>query len=86
VSEISREKVESPAAVVKAGDEVGAVVLGVDRANKKVSLSMRGYADQLDRKNMELYLGKQADPPAENIGALGEALLAKFKANGEQNH
>jgi small subunit ribosomal protein S1 len=86
VSEISREKVESPSAVVKAGDEVGAVVLGVDRANKKVSLSMRGYADQLDRKNMELYLGKQDDPPAENIGALGEALLAKFKADGEQNH
>jgi small subunit ribosomal protein S1 len=86
VSEISREKVESPSAVVKAGDEVGAVVLGVDRANKKVSLSMRGYADQLDRKNMDLYLGKQADPPDENIGALGEALLAKFKANGEQNH
>jgi small subunit ribosomal protein S1 len=86
VSEISREKVESPAAVVKAGDDVGAVVLGVDRANKKVSLSMRGYADQLDRKNMESYLGKQADPPAENIGVLGEALLAKFKANGEQNH
>ncbi len=85
VSEISREKIESPAAALKVGDEVGAVVLGVDRSNKKVSLSIRGHADQLDRKNMESYLGKQADAPNENIGALGEALLAKFKANGEQN-
>src|SRR5512139_880121 len=85
VSEISHEKIESPAAVVKPGDEVGAVVLGVDRANKKVSLSMRGYADELERKNMESYLGKQSDPPPENVGTLGEALLAKLKpGNGEQ--
>jgi small subunit ribosomal protein S1 len=85
VSEISREKIESPAAVVKPGDEVGAVVLGVDRANKKVSLSIRGYADELERKNMESYLGKQADSPPENVGTLGEALLAKLKpGNGEQ--
>jgi small subunit ribosomal protein S1 len=85
VSEISREKIESPAAAVKPGDEVGAVVLGVDRANKKVSLSMRGYADELERKNMESYLGKQSDPPPENVGTLGEALLAKLKpGNGEQ--
>jgi len=85
VSEISREKIESPAAAVKPGDEVGAVVLGVDRVNKKVSLSMRGYLDELERKNMESYIGKQPDPPAENVGTLGEALLAKFKhGNGEQ--
>ncbi len=85
VSEISREKIESPAAAVKPGDEVGVVVLGVDRANKKVSLSMRGYADELERRNMEGYLGKQAPPPAETMGSLGEALLAKLKpGNGEQ--
>ena len=83
VSEISREKVESPAAVVKAGDEVGAVVLGVDRANKKVSLSIRGYQDALERKDTESYMEKQPDGPGENIGALGEALLAKMKSNGE---
>jgi small subunit ribosomal protein S1 len=84
VSEISREKVESPAAVVKAGDEVGAVVLGVDRVNKKVSLSIRGYQDALERKDTESYLGKQTDNPGEGIGALGEALLAKMKSNEEQ--
>ena len=61
VSEISREKVENPAAVVKAGDEVGAVVLGVDRANKKVSLSIRGYQDALERKDTESYMEKQPD-------------------------
>ncbi|MBP2674993.1 MAG: ribosomal protein, partial [Deltaproteobacteria bacterium] len=84
VSEISREKVESPGAVLKAGDEVGAVVLGVDRANKKVSLSIRGYQDALERKDTESYLGKQPENSGEGIGALGEALLAKMKSNGEQ--
>lgn len=84
VSEISREKVESPAAVLKAGDEIGAVVLGVDRVNKKVSLSIRGYQDALERKDTESYLEKQPDGHGENIGALGEALLAKMKSNGEQ--
>src|SRR5512139_34726 len=85
VSEISREKIESPSAVLKPGDEVGAVVLGVDRVNKKVSLSIRGYADELERKNMEGYLGKQSEQPAESVGTLGEALLAKLKpGNGEQ--
>ncbi|MBI5904274.1 MAG: 30S ribosomal protein S1 [Deltaproteobacteria bacterium] len=84
VSEISREKVESPGAVLKAGDEVGAVVLGVDRANRKVSLSIRGYADALERKDAESYLGKQSETNHDNIGALGEALLAKMKSNGEQ--
>jgi small subunit ribosomal protein S1 len=84
VSEISREKVESPGAVLKAGDEVGAVVLGVDRANRKVSLSIRGYADALERKDAETYLGRQSETSHDNIGALGEALLAKMKSNGEQ--
>jgi small subunit ribosomal protein S1 len=84
VSEISREKVESPGAVLKAGDEVGTVVLGVDRANKKVSLSIRGYQDAVERKDTESYMGKQSDGPGEGIGALGEALLAKMKStNGE---
>ncbi len=84
VSEISREKIESPGAVLKAGDEVGAVVLGVDRANKKVSLSIRGYQDALERKDTESYMERQPGGSGENIGALGEALLAKMKSNGEQ--
>jgi small subunit ribosomal protein S1 len=84
VSEISREKVESPGAILKAGDEVGAVVLAVDRPNKKVSLSIRGYQDALERRDTESYMGKQSDNPGEGIGALGEALLAKLKSNGEQ--
>jgi len=85
ISEISQEKVESPAAALQVGQEVGTVVLGVDRANKKISLSIRGYGDALERKDTESYMEKKSDSPGENIGVLGEALLAKMKANDEQS-
>ena len=82
VSELSREKVDHPGSLFKAGDEVGAVVLGVDRANKKISLSVRAHQDEVERKNMESYLSKPSDPP-ENLTVLGEALRAKLKINNE---
>jgi len=82
ISELSREKVDNPGALFKPGDEVGAVVLAVDRANKKISLSTRSYQDEQERKNMESYMGKPTDPP-ENLTVLGEALRAKLKINSE---
>ncbi|MDA8121849.1 MAG: 30S ribosomal protein S1 [Deltaproteobacteria bacterium] len=82
ISELSREKVDNPAALFKPGDEVGAAVLAVDRQNKKISLSIRSYQDELERKNMESYMGKNTEPP-ENLTVLGEALRAKLNMNNE---
>jgi small subunit ribosomal protein S1 len=82
ISELSREKVDNPNSLFKAGDEVGAVVLAVDRANKKISLSVRAYQDETDRKNMESYMSKPSDS-SENLTVLGEALRAKLKINSE---
>ncbi len=82
ISELSREKVDNPAALFKPGDEVGAAVLAVDRQNKKISLFIRSYQDELERKNMESYMGKNTEPP-ENLTVLGEALRAKLNMNNE---
>jgi len=82
VSELAREKVDNPASLFKAGDEVGAVVLGVDRANKKISLSIRAHHDEMERKNMETYMSHPSDS-SENLTVLGEALRAKLKINNE---
>ncbi|MCL2103109.1 MAG: S1 RNA-binding domain-containing protein, partial [Syntrophorhabdaceae bacterium] len=82
-SEISQEKVESPAVALEVGQEVGAVILAVDRSNKKISLSIRGYNDALERKDTESYMEKKNDSSGD-IGVLGEALLAKMKASDEQ--
>ncbi|GAB4368353.1 MAG: 30S ribosomal protein S1 [Deltaproteobacteria bacterium] len=83
ISELAREKVESPHALFKAGDRVGAVVLSVDRAGKKISLSIRAHEEGMERKDMESYLSRPAET-TENLTVLGEALArAKLKANGE---
>jgi small subunit ribosomal protein S1 len=82
ISELSREKVDNPNSLFKAGDEVGAVVLAVDRTNKKISLSVRAYQDETDRKNMESYMSRPSDS-SENLTVLGEALRAKLKINSE---
>ncbi|MGZ9147301.1 MAG: 30S ribosomal protein S1 [Candidatus Deferrimicrobiaceae bacterium] len=83
ISELSKEKVETPGALFKEGNEVGAVVLSVDRANKKISLSIRSYQDGVDRKDVESYL-KQPTEPEETATALGEAMRrAQMKMNEE---
>jgi len=67
-----------------AGGHGGGGGPGVDRVNKKVSLSMRGYLDELERKNTESYIGKQPDPPAENVGPWrGAPRQAQARQRGE---
>ncbi|HEU5360440.1 MAG TPA: 30S ribosomal protein S1, partial [Candidatus Deferrimicrobiaceae bacterium] len=82
ISELSREKVDSPNVLFKDGDEVGAVVLSVDRGNKKISLSIRSFQNGQERKDMESYLTRP-DDPQEPATAFGEALRAKLKMNEE---
>lgn len=82
ISELSREKVDNPSSLFKMGDDVGAVVLSVDRANKKISLSVRSYQEEADKKSMESYMSRPSDS-SENLTVLGEALRAKLKINHE---
>jgi len=83
ISELAREKVDTPHSLFKAGDSVGAVVLSVDRQGKKISLSIRAHEEGMERKDMESYMSRTAEAP-ENMTVLGEALArAKMKANGE---
>ncbi len=83
ISELSREKVETPGALFKEGDEAGAVVLSVDRANKKISLSIRSFQDGMERKDMESYLNSSGEQQ-ETSTALGEAMRrAQMKMNEE---
>ncbi len=83
ISELSREKIDSPYALFKEGDEVGAVVLAVDRNNKKISLSIRSFQDGVERKDMESYMSRSSDNQQESATAFGEALRAKLKMDGE---
>jgi small subunit ribosomal protein S1 len=56
VSNISREKIESPASVLKVGDEVTAVILDIDQEKKKVTLSIKDYLNMQEKKDIAKYL------------------------------
>jgi predicted RNA-binding protein with RPS1 domain len=59
------------------------VVLGLDRANKKISLSVKAHQDEADRKSIESYMHDAKREP-EGLTALAEALrAAKQKLSGE---
>ncbi|MEG1809298.1 MAG: S1 RNA-binding domain-containing protein, partial [Oscillospiraceae bacterium] len=51
ISELSNERVENPASVVKVGDEVKVRLIGVDVPKKRVSLSMRDGGETMEHKN-----------------------------------
>ncbi|MDH4468291.1 MAG: 30S ribosomal protein S1 [Bacteriovoracaceae bacterium] len=51
ISELSEERVEKASDVVKAGDKVKVMVVGIDKEAKKISLSVKA----IDRENMEQY-------------------------------
>jgi len=83
ISELSPEKVDHPNALFKAGDQVGALVLAVDPGNRKLSLSIRGYHEEMERRQVESYMSKPADG-GNGMTVLGEALSrAKVKVNGD---
>jgi small subunit ribosomal protein S1 len=85
VSEIAREKVESPAAVLTPGEEVHAVVLGVDRGSRRISLSIKALVEEQERKSMESYLAEAQPKSPEGLGSLGEALRAAQRSkNGAE--
>ncbi len=63
-SEIPREGVE-----IKEGDEVTARVIKVDKAERKIALSIKAYLKGKDRSDLREYLSQQPKPDT-SIGAL----------------
>lgn len=83
VSEISRERVENPADVLKPGDEVEVKVLSIDKANKRISLSIKAAQDGGDiaplavevretpEREEKATKAEKADGEVENVEDLG---------------
>ncbi len=69
VSEISHEKVESPKSIANEGDNIEAVVLNVDIANRKIALSMKNLERQREKANVDAFIGADQDATS-NLGAL----------------
>jgi small subunit ribosomal protein S1 len=69
ISEVSRDKIESLAEVLKVGQEVEAVVLRVSPENKKIGLSIKALDDAQTRKSLQ-ETSKAPDKVATNLGDL----------------
>ena len=82
VSEISKEKIDSPKSFAAVGDDLEAVVLNVDTVERKIALSIKQLANQKEKAEVDAFLGAQKNATS-NLGALLQGALDK--ANGEKN-
>jgi small subunit ribosomal protein S1 len=79
VSELSHEKIATPKGFANVGDELEAVVLGVDPNERKIALSIKSLQSAIDKAEMAAYM----EPQGEATSNLGDLLKEGLKKNGE---
>jgi small subunit ribosomal protein S1 len=79
VSEISREKVEKPSDLLRAGETVTAAILHVDSSERRIGLSLKALKDKMEKTEVDKYVSNQ-EFTASN---LGELIQAKMESRGE---
>jgi len=76
-SELSVEPVAKPADVLKVGDRVRALVLRIDPAEQKISLSVKAMHDQQQRQALAELAAQQAKTQRSTLGDLLAEKLAR---------
>ncbi len=81
-SELAQERVENPADQFKAGEAVTALVVKVDPAEQKISLSIRAVNDKAERAALKELAAQQSASQATTLGDLLKEKMAQ-KASEE---
>ena len=81
VSELSREKVESPKDFANVGDEFEAAVLNVDSMDRKIALSVKQLTQHKEKAVVQEFLGAQKQATSN----LGDLLQGAMDRNGEES-
>jgi len=76
VSEISKEKIDTPKTFAKLGDDLEAVVLNVDTDDRKIGLSIKKLSDLKEKAEVDAYLGSQKEATS-SLGALLQGAMNK---------
>ena len=76
VSEISKEKIETPKDFANVGDDLEAVVLNVDTVDRKIAMSIKQLSTQKEKAEVDAFLGAQKNATS-NLGALLQGALDK---------
>ena len=82
VSEISKEKIETPKDFAKEGDVLEAVVLNIDNVDRKIALSIKKLADQKEKAEVDAFLGAQQKATS-NLGDLLQGAMNKAATDNE---
>jgi small subunit ribosomal protein S1 len=84
-SELATERVENPAEVVQAGQQVTALVTKVDPMEQKISLSIRALTDKEQRQTLKRVAAQQAASQTTTLGdLLAEKLAQKAEDQGDE--
>ncbi len=76
-NELSQNKEETDVLKkIKPGDEITAQVIGFDKRNKQVNLSVRRYTTKLEKERVSDFNSSQAEPNA----TLGDLFNEKLKS------
>ncbi|MHB8708095.1 MAG: 30S ribosomal protein S1 [Desulfuromonadales bacterium] len=80
VSELSREKVESPRDFAKPGDMLEATVLSIDGVDRKIALSIKHLDDHKEKAEVREVLGAQKEATS-NLGALLQGAMDRSSSD-----
>ena len=83
VSEISKEKIDSPKSFAKVGDDLEAVVLSVDTSDRKIALSVKHLAERKEKAEVDAYLGAQKRATS-NLGDLLQGAMGKTGSDKDE--
>ncbi|WP_029917673.1 30S ribosomal protein S1 [Pelobacter seleniigenes] len=74
VSELSKEKIDSPKEFAHVGDDLEAAVLQVDTVDRKIALSIKNLDEQKEKAEVNEFMGAQKNATS-NLGALLQGAL-----------
>ena len=77
VSEVSRDKVEDLRTVFKINDEIESKIIGFDKKNRTVKLSIKAKEEREEREAIESYKAEEKESISKT--SLGDLLKSKFK-------
>ena len=77
VSEVSRDKVEDLRTVFKINDEIESKIIGFDKKNRTVKLSIKAKEEKEEREAIESYKAEEKESISKT--SLGDLLKSKFK-------
>ena len=77
VSEVSRDKIEDLRTVFKINDEIESKIIGFDKKNRTVKLSIKAKEEKEEREAIESYKAEEKESISKT--SLGDLLKSKFK-------